>query len=344
MPGWLNTEISLPMSWHSEATITSLSAPAFSASVAVWQAWVSWSVANPSVMPSSRRSMSRIVSATRGWFSSVSAPMTAHCSAVDSSMRVNRVAVSVMDTIVPQASAANTVLAGTVRSSARGREGTEPPSEKVATTSIASDQPPQVAGRREVLVLVGHLHQLDLVGRHAQRSDHLVDQLLGGGGAGGHAHHAEQVVGQLVRGVDPTDPLAAGLGGQLGQRPGVRGVGRPDHDDRVAAGGQLEQRGLAVGGGEAQVAAAGHPHGREPVDRGRLHAGPVAVAERGLGQHGDGPVELGEGGDLLGGLHPVDRRRARRPSSRPPPRGPRGRRRRSGSPCPPAPSPRGGPW
>ena len=76
--GWLNTLITLPMSWHSEANTTSGSAPAFSALVAVWRQWVSWSVAKPSVMSAHWRSIVRNCSATRGWLFIVSAPMTAH--------------------------------------------------------------------------------------------------------------------------------------------------------------------------------------------------------------------------------------------------------------------------
>jgi hypothetical protein len=90
----LKTLMTLPMSWHSDATIISLSAPAFSASVAVCSPWTSWLVANPSVMPSSWRSIVSTWSATRGWFFTVSAPITAHSSAVDSSIRVKVVAMA----------------------------------------------------------------------------------------------------------------------------------------------------------------------------------------------------------------------------------------------------------
>src|SRR5688572_3709880 len=88
MAGWFGTLIALPMSWQRLATTTSSSAPARSARVAVWRQWVSWSVAKPSTIESRLRSMARMPSATRPWFFAVSAPMTAHCSAVDSSMRV----------------------------------------------------------------------------------------------------------------------------------------------------------------------------------------------------------------------------------------------------------------
>src|SRR5829696_2438667 len=97
MPGWLKTLTTLPTSCTRAAKTISGSAPARSARVAVWRACTSWSHAKPSVMPSSWRSMLRNCSATRGWFFVVSAPMTAHSSAVDSSIRVK---VALMGAIV----------------------------------------------------------------------------------------------------------------------------------------------------------------------------------------------------------------------------------------------------
>src|SRR3954454_286690 len=92
MAGWLGTLTALPMSWHSEAITTSSSAPARSARVAVCSECTSWFVLKPSVMSSSDRSMPRTRSATLDWFFADSSPITAHCSALDSSMRVNVVA------------------------------------------------------------------------------------------------------------------------------------------------------------------------------------------------------------------------------------------------------------
>ena len=89
MCGWFMTETALPMSWHSDATTTSSDAPASSALVAVCSEWTSWSTAKPSVISSSEASIARTLSATRGWCSIVSTMMSCHCSAVDSSMRVN---------------------------------------------------------------------------------------------------------------------------------------------------------------------------------------------------------------------------------------------------------------
>src|SRR5438046_166826 len=56
MPGWLKTLISLPMSWHRLATIIWVSAPAFSARVAVSSACTSWTGRNePSSRPMANR-------------------------------------------------------------------------------------------------------------------------------------------------------------------------------------------------------------------------------------------------------------------------------------------------
>src|SRR4051794_18248155 len=131
-------------------------------------------------MPSSRRSMSRIISATRGWFSMVSAPMTAHCSAVDSSIRVKRVAVSVMDTILPSGEGRQHGAGGhrAVLGPGAARNGATQGERGRHVDGV--DQLPEVARGREVLVLVGDLDQLDLLGDDAERLDHLVHQLLGG--------------------------------------------------------------------------------------------------------------------------------------------------------------------
>src|SRR4029077_19107438 len=94
MRGWLGTDTALPMSWHNAAHTSSSSAPARSASVAVCKQCVSWSVAKPSTMSDSDSSIPSTRSATRPWFLKLSVPMTPHCSAVDSSMRVNVVAIS----------------------------------------------------------------------------------------------------------------------------------------------------------------------------------------------------------------------------------------------------------
>src|SRR5262245_30823400 len=94
MPGWLGTLTALPTSCSNDANTTSSSAPARSASVAVWRQCVSWATANPSTTSSSERSLASTRSATRAWLALVSLPMTPHCSAVDSSIRVNVVAMA----------------------------------------------------------------------------------------------------------------------------------------------------------------------------------------------------------------------------------------------------------
>src|SRR5581483_3315555 len=143
MRGWLGTEMALPTSWQRAATTTSSSAPARSARVAVCRQWVSWSVANPSVISSSDRSMPSTRSATRSWFLNVSAPMTAHCSAVDSSMRVKLVSVLAMGRFYGQ-------LPQHVTRRHRA----------VVGQGVGRQELAQLAGRREVLVLVGDVHLL----------------------------------------------------------------------------------------------------------------------------------------------------------------------------------------
>src|SRR5437588_928467 len=89
MAPWLGTETTLPMSWHSDATTTSRSAPARSALVAVCRQCVSWSTANPSTLVDSIRKSASTVSPWCCWLLADSTPICPHCSAVDSSMRVN---------------------------------------------------------------------------------------------------------------------------------------------------------------------------------------------------------------------------------------------------------------
>ena len=70
--------------------------------------------------------------------------------------------------------------------------------------------------------------------------------------------------------------------------------------------GDLGEGRLAVGRGEAQVAAPRHPEIGEPLARGGEHPGPVVMAERGLGEQGDGAVGVVERGDVVLGLDEVD--------------------------------------
>ena len=162
----------------------------------------------------------------------------------------------------------------------------------------------EVARRREVLVLLGVLNHLDAVCR-VECGEHRVDDLVGGRGSGGDADRAGEVVGEFVGPVDPDHPWAAGLLGQLDEGPGVGAVGRADHDDGVAVADQVEQRPLAVGGGEAEVATARRPQGRPAFVGGIQDTGPVAVAERRLGEDRHVFAEVGECVDLGGGFDAV---------------------------------------
>src|SRR5580700_1694707 len=89
------------MSWQREATTHSSSAPACSARVAVCRQWVSWSTANPSTTSANDSSMASTLSAERPWCCLVSAPITAHCSWVDTSMLVNEVVIPIVSRQFP---------------------------------------------------------------------------------------------------------------------------------------------------------------------------------------------------------------------------------------------------
>ena len=120
----------------------------------------------------------------------------------------------------------------------------------------------------------------------------VVDQFLGCRCAGSDTDDAVQVVGELAGMVDAEHLRAAGLDRQLLECTRVGRVRRADHDDGVALRGHRHQRRLPVGGGEAQVAAAGRPHvgilGADCLGDTR----PVAVRQRGLRQQRDRFVEL----------------------------------------------------
>src|SRR4051812_44696059 len=170
MRGWLGTLIALPMSWHSEATTTSSSAPARSASVAVCRQCVSWSVAKPSVIELRERSIPRTLSATRGWFCMVSAPMTAHCSAVDSSIRVKLLAwsfVTVMTPVCPLDRSSGERcqdFAGGEVAVVRGRPARHRPADGERRRHVDGDeQLAELARGREVLLLLGDADLFDAV-------------------------------------------------------------------------------------------------------------------------------------------------------------------------------------
>src|SRR5438105_7386631 len=91
---------------------------------------------------------------------------------------------------------------------------------------------PQRAGRREVLLLVGHIDLLHAEAG-AEPGDDGLDDVLRGAGAGGHADDPGAGQGGLVELVDPVDALyhrAPDVPGHLFQGPRVRRVGAADDD------------------------------------------------------------------------------------------------------------------
>ena len=283
-------------------------------------------------MPSTR-------SATRGWFSIDSTMIVCHCSSVDSSMRVK-----VMTRIIALGARPVRRPAGRGRrrptrhgppaaGSVLGEPGRPDKKPSVAPTARSSSRSSGGGGKYSSSVVT-----VTSVTPSARREagDHGLDERLGRRGTRRDADRAGQVVGELVGLVDPQDPRAAAGTGDLLQGDGVGGVGRADHDDGVGLGGDRLQGRLAVGGGEAEVAAVGHPEIGEAA-AGRLHqAAPLVVAERRLGEEGDRGaigvevVERLEVGLVLDEAH---RLAARPPWCRRPPRGRRGRRRARCSPC-----------
>src|ERR1035441_3772915 len=185
MRGWLGTDTALPMSWQSEATTSSSSAPARSALVAVWRQWVSWSTAKPSTTSDSDSSIISTRSATRPWFLAVSAPISAQSSPVETSMLVNEVVVIVSfsrrslvrDVAGPAAQPLEHIgrsggpVGGQHRGLGVGRKGPGPvrvgvgsPIEQRQRRLQRSEQFAELRWGREVLLLDGHrraLHPVD---------------------------------------------------------------------------------------------------------------------------------------------------------------------------------------
>ena len=166
--------------------------------------------------------------------------------------------------------------------------------------------------------------------RGARRSTTACDQLLGRRRPGGDADRPGRSSGSssapLTR--STRGQPAAGRGAL--ERQGVRGVGRADDDDGVALAGDGLEGGLAVGGGEAQVAA-----GRAPTGRGSgawaasstpCHSSTARVV---WARKATGPVRARAAPPLGLVLDAGARRRGRPPPCRPPRHGPRGRRTRS---------------
>src|SRR5438874_1187937 len=182
MAPWFGTDTTLPMSWHSDATITSWSAPARSARVAVCRQCVSWSTAKPSTLVDSNCKSWSTVSPWCCWLLADSTPIWPHCSAVDSSMRVK---VCVMYATLPLA----------FDHGAQGVEDVAGGDIAVVGQRPRRQEVTQLARRREVLLLVGERHLLDALGR-GQALDHRPHQLLGRRGAGGDGDGAGKVVGK----------------------------------------------------------------------------------------------------------------------------------------------------
>ena len=199
------------------------------------------------------------------------------------------------------------------------------------------DQLAQLARRREVLVLVGDVHRLDAVGRRELR-DHRLDEILGRARAGGDAD--DRARRRARRGRARRGRRRAARSGSrrrratFAERDRVRRVRAADHDDRVGAVAIAVQRGLAVGGREAEVVARRGPQlagtaSRVAVERcpsSRCSASVVWASSATcsgsatLGEHaGRGRPRARRGGS----------RRARRRACRRLRRGRRGRRRGS---------------
>ena len=186
---------------------------------------------------------------------------------------------------------------------------------------------------------------LDAVARREPGDDGL-DELLGRRRAGGDADRAGEVVGQLVGVVDPEHPGAAGLDGPASRAPGCS-TSWPSRSPRRRRSGAPSPS-APTGGwswrSTGRERPGVHSSGKR-VAGGVEHAGPVAVRQRGLGQQRDRARRTRAAPSTsatdLDPVHGVGRHRHRAD--------------RllvalvadvddAGSPCRPAPSPRGGPW
>src|SRR5205085_8040133 len=119
---------------------------------------------NPSTLSDSIRKRVSTVSPWCCWLLAESTPIWPHCSAVDSSMRVN---VCVMALTLPPADVGQVIediAGGDVAVVAQG---------------VRREELAQLTGRREVLLLVGEADLLDAFARR-QPLDHGPHQLLGG--------------------------------------------------------------------------------------------------------------------------------------------------------------------
>lgn len=152
---------------------------------------------------------------------------------------------------------------------------------------------PQLTRRRKVLVLGGDLDFLDAIGR-VEVGDHRFHQFLGRRRSGSDPDDSLQIRRELLGAVDAKDAGAADFASEPLECKGVRGVGRADHHYRIASRGDLCERGLTIGRGKAQVAAARGPDVGESAPGCVEDVFPVAVTEGGLSKKSDRLLELGE--------------------------------------------------
>ncbi len=120
--------------------------------------------------------------------------------------------------------------------------------------------------------------------------DHRLDEILRCTRARGDTDDRRALEGvdvELLGPVDPEHDRATRIPRHLCERDGVRRVRAADDDHRVGGSRDPGQRGLAVGGSEAEVVARRSPQLRETLARLREQVGPLVVGERRLRQHRD---------------------------------------------------------
>src|SRR5258706_9247587 len=161
-------------------------------------------------MSASERNRPSTRSAVREMLASLTRSISAHCSAVDSSIRVK---VAVMAPL----SLTGALARAAVRSTHQELEHIARRDRAVVDARTAGQraahqhggrlfdcrlQLTNIAGRREVLVLVGDPYHLDTLPR-GQPGHHRVDKFLRRRRPRGHAHDAVEIVWELLGRVDP---------------------------------------------------------------------------------------------------------------------------------------------
>ena len=107
--------------------------------------------------------------------------------------------------------------------------------------------------------------------------------------------------------VDPENPCRSRLPGKLLERECVGRVRRTNHHDCVAPSSKFSESGLAIRGGETEVAPAGGPDLRKAFLDATGNVRPIAVGERGLCEKGDWFREVGKTIHICHGLNTADR-------------------------------------